>query len=146
MMRFFLRHAPDPRPSLVVQTCERADGETVRAFCELLFGLGCSEGLLFDPNECLLVHDSFAAAAPSSLSVVARMATATVLGKLSYLGTSRRRNLDERVELWLAMLARNGSEALPDDPKAAEPFLVGVLPSAAEAVISSESTPAQEVA
>jgi hypothetical protein len=146
MKRFFLRHAPDPRPSLVVQTCERADGEAVRAFCDLLFGLGCSEGLLFDQNECLLVHDSFAAVAPSSLSVEARMATAIVLEKLGRFGYSTRRSLDERVELWLGMLARSGAEALPNDPKAAEPFLVGVLPSAAEAVISSESMPAQDVA
>lgn len=118
----------------------------MRAFCEMLFGLGCSGGLLFDPNECLLVQDSFASDTPSSLSVVARMATATVLEKLSPLGTSRRRSLDERVELWLSMLVRGGSEALPNNPKAAEPFLVGVLPSAAEAVISSENMPAQEVA
>jgi hypothetical protein len=25
MVRYSLRHAPDPRPALVVQTCERAD-------------------------------------------------------------------------------------------------------------------------
>jgi hypothetical protein len=146
MKRFFLRHAPDPRPALVVQTCERADGDAVRAFCDLLFGLGCSEGLLFDQNECLLVHDSFASDAPSSLSVEARMATATVLEKLNRPGFSRYRSLDERVELWLDMLARRGSEALPDDPKAAEPLLVGVLTSAAEAVISAENMVAQDVA
>jgi hypothetical protein len=138
MVRYSLRHAPDPRPALVVQTCERADEATLREFRDLLYGLGCSGGLLFDPTRCLVVRDTFASMGPESLVVEKELPTDAVLSKMERPGQPRPRSLDRRVGLWLDVLASRWQDALPDAPEIAAPFIMDVVPAAAQAVISAE--------
>jgi hypothetical protein len=138
MVLYSLRHPPDPQPALVVQTCGSADGQAVEAFRDLLYGLGCSEGVLFDPKRCLLVHDTFTSLGPESLEVEAEVPTDVVLSKV---GESWSRSLERRVGLWLDVLVSRWQDALPDIPEIAAPFIADVVPAAAQAVISAEDVP-----
>lgn len=138
MTRYFLRHPPDPRPSLVVQTGDRVDEATVREFKELLFGLGCSTGILFDPDQCRLIRDTFASLDLDSLQVDRTIATESVLERLNRPGGPRSSRLERRVAIWLDMLAANWEEALSTDPAVAAPFLTDIVPAATGATISAE--------
>jgi hypothetical protein len=138
MARYFLRHPPDPRPSLVVQTCEHVHEAIIREFKELLHGLGCSNGLLFDPSRCYVIHDTFSSLRPESLTVETTKPTDAVLGKLAHPGRPRPPQLDRRVGAWLEMLSSIGSDALSDDPEVAAPFFTDVVPAATQATISVE--------
>ena len=137
MVRYFLRHSPDPRPTLVVQTCDRADEATIRAFREVLYGLGCSEGLLFDPQRCVVVHDAFTSLGPDSLVVETSVSTDAVLSKIERPGQPRPRSLDRRVGLWLDVLASRWDDALPDEPEVAAHFLTDVVPAVGIKVIAA---------
>lgn len=142
-MRYFLRHSPDPRPTLVVQTSEHVDDATVRTFRDLLYGMRCSSGLLFDPEQCRIIRDTFTSLDPESLQVETTIPTDEVLRKVerSYRRT-RFRDLDHRVSLWLEVLAARWEDALPDDPALADPFITDIVLAAAEARISAEDTAA----
>lgn len=139
-MRYLLRHPPDPRPSLVVQTCPKTDDSILLEFRRLLYGMGCSSGLLFDPSACLVVHDSFSSLGPDSLAVTDKVPTADVLSKLQRPGYPKPPNLDRLVKLWLEMLAVGGQDALPDEDTVATALITDVLPAAVGAVVS-EATP-----
>src|SRR5580700_632985 len=118
MVRYSLRHAPDPRPGLVVQTCERADEATIREFRDILYGLGCSGGLLFDPARCLVIRDTFTSMGPESLVVEKEVPTDAVLSKMTRPGQPTPRSLDRRVGLWLGACKERRAVEVKNDTAA----------------------------
>ncbi|MEM9461664.1 MAG: hypothetical protein AAGF11_46305 [Myxococcota bacterium] len=138
MAHFYLRHPPDPRPSLVAQTCTRADQHAIEEFKELLHRIGCPDGLLFDASQCLVVHDSYSSMGPNSLRMEAAFPTDAVLAKLEQPGHPRLSSLDARVGLWVDLMSSRWEDAIADDPEIEAALLADVVPAAVQAIVSTE--------
>ena len=123
-MRFLIVPEGGYRPTLVVDVVRDAGDEAVRqAFRETLFGVGCSNGILFDEKTCVLFHDSYSDMSPESIKVDAEVGTGVVLAR------SGSGSLEARVERWLTLLTERWHDALPDGDDAA-PFITDVVPAA----------------
>jgi hypothetical protein len=133
-VKYLLTPPGGSRPTLVVETCPRADEAAIAEFSAELYGLSCPNGLLFDENICIVLRDTFEDMKPTSIEVERELSTDAVLGRL---GPSRGRSLEDRVEQWLAELSSNWDQALPEDPELAAPFITDIVPAVFGAIIHS---------
>lgn len=90
-----------------------------------MLGLGCPNGLLFDANECLVLHDTYSSLEIDSLQEDGRVAT----NRLLELIPANVRTLDERVLNWLHAMASSWNTALPLDGDVAAPFITDIVPA-----------------
>jgi hypothetical protein len=130
-MRFLLTHPSETRPSLVVDTFVVIDDTAVERLRVDLHGLGCPNGLLFDPERCIILRDTYASMNADSIVVVENEHSETdaVLAKAGP-GT-----LDERVARWLEMLSGHWDSALPLEPGVAAPFIADIVPAASGSML-----------
>lgn len=119
------------RPSLVVDTVAAVDGAAAARLRDALYGLGCSTGILFDAQSCVILRDTFRSMEPSSIVESARVATREVLRD----GDGSEALLDARVERWLHALSTDWDHALPLEPGLAAPFLEDIVPVASGSVV-----------
>ncbi|MGC4064928.1 MAG: hypothetical protein QM784_09855 [Polyangiaceae bacterium] len=124
-MLFFVNHPPDPRPALVVETTTSIDAAVIDRLKQRMLGLGCPNGLLFDADQCVLLHDTYSSLEVDSLQEAGRVATNCVLARLP----ASSRTLDQRVLNWLQSMASSWSTALPLDGDIAAPFITDVVPA-----------------
>ncbi len=126
-MRFFLMRSSETRPSLVVDTCAQINDGEIARFREELFNLGCANGLLFDPERCMILRESYSSLSADSIVVTdSGISTTDVLSAIGQPTAS----LEGRVERWLEILAMNWDSALPAEPAMAAPFLADIVPAA----------------
>lgn len=144
MAQFLLRNTPDYRPTLIVQTCNQADDKVISAFKTFLLRNGCSLGLLFDPNKCLIIRDTFSAMEEDSFELGATFRTDAVMSKTKWHGLARSESLDRRVELWLHQLASKWEDLIPDDADIAAWFYSDIILHAAAARIEKRGTSQEE--
>jgi hypothetical protein len=129
-MRFLLTHSADTRPSLVVDTCSAIDERAIARLRSDLHGLGCANGLLFDPRQCIILHDTYSTMDASAIVVEGPALDADLV--LARVAGS---NLDERVERWLEALSVRWDSALPIEPAIAAPFITDVVPAASGSIL-----------
>lgn len=129
-MRFLLTHPVDTRPSLVVDTCSEIDERAIARLRNDLHGLGCANGLLFDPRQCIILHDTYSTMDASSIVVEGAALNADlVLARVT--GST----IEERVERWLEALSVRWDSALPIEPGIAAPFIADVVPAASGSML-----------
>lgn len=124
-MLFLVTHPPDPRPALVVETTTRIDAGVLDRLKQRMLGLGCSNGLLFDADECVIVRDTYSSLDVDSLEVDGRVPTARLLARVRAPG----RTLDQRVLDWLQSMSASWNTALPIDGDVAAPFITDIVPA-----------------
>lgn len=128
-VRFLLTPPGASRPSLVVDTLDVLSDPTIASFRSDLHGLGCSNGILFDPTRCVILRDTFENMDESSFDLEEGPATDEVLARAG--GGS----LEQRVERWLRMLSANWDGALPKEPGTAAPFIADIVPAASGSLV-----------
>jgi hypothetical protein len=129
-MRFLLTHASETRPSMLVYTCSAINEGEVSRLRDEMFGLGCANGLLFDPERCVILRDTFSSMAAESIAQEGdALRSDDVLAKVG--GGS----LDARVARWLEMMSTNWNSALPLDGATAAPFITDVVPAASGSMV-----------
>ena len=90
--------------------------------------LGCSNGLVLDAEQCLILHDTFASMDPISIEVdPSRMETARLLGTTDG-------PIEQRLERWLDALVTNWHDSVPHEAWAA-PLLTDVVPAASGSLV-----------
>ncbi len=115
-----------------METCDHIDEMTIAELRSQLHGMGCSSGILFDPNECVILRDTFASMNEESIEVEGkRLRTDEVLSRVG----ETQGSLDERVERWLGILSTNWDRALPNEPRVAAPFIADVVPAASGSLV-----------
>ncbi len=124
-MLFLINHPPDPRPALVVETTARIDAGVIDRLKQRMLGLGCPNGLLFDPDECLILRDTYSSLEVDSLEEDGRVATNRLLARVRAPG----RTIDQRVLDWLQSMAASWNTALPLDGDVAAPFITDIVPA-----------------
>lgn len=124
-MRFFVTHSPDPRPALIVETVARIDDAAISGLKRAMHGRGCSNGLLFDARECVIVRDSYESADIDSLRASDRLSTEAVLARVRAGG----RALEDRIHEWLLSMSANYDEVLPPESPFAMLFLADIVPA-----------------
>jgi hypothetical protein len=124
-MLFFVNHPTDPRPALVVETTTRIDAGVIDQLKQRMLGLGCPNGLLFDADECVILHDTYRSLEIDSLQEDGRVVTNRVLA----LVPASSRTLDQRVLNWLQSMAASWNTALPLDGDIAAPFITDIVPA-----------------
>lgn len=124
-MLFLVNHPPDPRPALVVETTARIDAGVIDRLKQRMLGLGCPNGLLFDPDECLILRDTYSSLEVDSLEEDGRVATDRLLARVRAPG----RTIDQRVLDWLQSMAASWNTALPLDGDVAAPFITDIVPA-----------------
>jgi hypothetical protein len=120
-----VNHPPDPRPALVVETTARIDAGVIDRLKQRMLGLGCPNGLLFDPDECLILRDTYSSLEVDSLEEDGRVATDRLLARVRAPG----RTIDQRVLDWLQSMAASWNTALPLDGDVAAPFITDIVPA-----------------
>jgi hypothetical protein len=125
LVLFFVNHPPDPRPALVVETTTRIDGGVIDRLKQRMLGLGCPNGLLFDADNCVLLHDTYSSLEVDSLQEDRRVPTARVLARVP----ASSRTLDQQVLDWLQSMAASWNTALPLDGDIAAPFITDIVPA-----------------
>ena len=90
-----------------------------------MLGLGCPNGLLFDPDECLILRDTYSSLEVDSLEEDGRVATDRLLARVRAPG----RTIDQRVLDWLQSMAASWNTALPLDGDVAAPFITDIVPA-----------------
>lgn len=129
-MRFVLTHPSETRPSLVVMTCDAITDAEIRRLRDEMFNLGCATGLLFDPEQCVILRDSF-----QSMSADAIVREGEPLGSDDVLAQAGGGSLDARVNRWLEMMSSSWNTALPSEPATAAPLITDVVPAASGSLI-----------
>lgn len=122
---FFVTHSPDPRPTLVVETCPAINAAAIDGLKQRMLGLGCPNGLLFDANQCVIFRDAYRSLDADSLEEDGRVSTEGVLAKVR----PAERSLDQRVLEWLRSMAASWNTALPMDGEIAAPFITDIVPA-----------------
>jgi hypothetical protein len=122
---FLVNHPPDPRPALVVETTARIDAGVIDGLKQRMLGLGCPNGLLFDPDECLILRDTYSSLEVDSLEENGRVPTDRLLARVRAPG----RTIDQRVLDWLQSMAASWNTALPLDGNVAAPFITDIVPA-----------------
>jgi hypothetical protein len=122
---FLVTHPPDPRPALVVETTAHIDVGVVDDLKERMLGAGCSKGLLFDADECVILHDTYTSLEVDSLEEGGRVPTDRLLARVRAPG----RTLDQRVLDWLRSMATSWNSALPVDGDVAARFITDIVPA-----------------
>ncbi len=93
-----------------------------------MFGLGCSNGLVLDDEQCLILHDTFSSLDASSIEVdPSKLETARLLGATAG-------PIEQRLERWLNALVRNWRDSVPHEAWSA-PLLTDVVPAAAGSLV-----------
>lgn len=122
--RYLLSPPSETRPSLLVELCPSIDETVLDEVRAAMLGLGCSNGLVLDAEQCLILHDTFASMDPSSIEVdPSKLETARLLGATSA-------PIEQRLERWLNALVTNWRESVPHEAWSA-PLLTDVVPAAA---------------
>jgi hypothetical protein len=125
MVLFLVNHPSDPRPALVVETTARIDAGVIDHLKQRMLGLGCPNGLLFDPDECLILRDTYSSLEVDSLEEDGRVETDRLLARVRAPG----RTIDQRVLDWLQSMAASWNTALPLDGDIAAPFITDIVPA-----------------
>lgn len=122
--RYLLSPPSETRPSLLVELCPSIDETVLDEVRAAMLGLGCSNGLVLDAEQCLILHDTFTSTDPSSIEVdPSRLETARLLDTTSA-------PIEQRLERWLNVLVTNWRESVPHEAWTA-PLLTDVVPAAA---------------
>jgi len=124
-MLFLVTHPPDPRPALVVGTAVRIDADAMEELKQRMLGFGCSNGLLFDEDECLILRDTYRSLDVGSIEEDGRVPTDRLLARLPRKG----RTIEQRVLDWLRFMAASWNAALPLDADVAASFLTDIVPA-----------------
>jgi len=124
-MLFSVNHPPDPRPALVVQTTACIDAAAIDQLKQRMLGWGCPNGLLFDPNDCVILRDTYSSLEVGSIEEDGRVRTDQWLARLPAGG----RTLDQRIFEWLRAMAASWNSTLPLDGNVAAPFIADVVPA-----------------
>jgi len=122
---FFVVHPSDPRPALVVETTARVDAGEIDRLKQRMLGLGCPNGLLFDADECVILHDTYSSLEVDSLEEDGRVSTDRLLSRVRAPG----RTLEQRVLDWLQSMSASWNTALPIDGDVAAPFITDIVPA-----------------
>jgi hypothetical protein len=122
---FLITHPPDPRPALVVETTARIDADAIDRLKQRMLGFGCPNGLLFDEDECLILHDTYSSLDVDSLEEEGRVPLDRLLARVRGPG----RTIDQRVLDWLQSMAASWNTALPLDGDVAAPFITDIVPA-----------------
>ena len=126
--RYLFSPPGETRPSLLVELCPRVDETVLNEVRAAMLGLGCSNSLVLDAEQCLILHDTFASMDPSSIDVdPSTLETARLLGATSA-------PIEQRLERWLNALVTNWSESVPHEAWAT-PLLTDVVPAAAGSLV-----------
>ncbi len=118
-------HPPDPRPALVIETTARIDAGAIDRLKQRMVGFGCPSGLLFDPDECLILRDTYSSLDADSLAEDGRVATDRLLARVRVRGGS----LEQHVIDWLRSMAASWYTALPLENEMAAPFVTDIVPA-----------------
>ena len=126
--RYLLTPPEDTRPSLFVELCPKIDEAVLSEVRTAMFSLGCSNGLVLDAEQCLILHDTFSSLDATSIEVdPSKLETARLLDTTAA-------PIDQRLERWLTALATNWRESIPHEAWSA-PLLTDVVPAAAGALV-----------
>src|ERR1700733_12654018 len=93
LVLFLVTHPPDPRPALVVETTTGIDAGVIDRLKQRMLGLGCPNGLLFDADTCVILHDTYISLDLDSLEEDGRVPTDRLLARVRAPG----RTIDQRV-------------------------------------------------
>jgi hypothetical protein len=107
---------------LIVDTVAHIDDTALAGLRSALFGRGCSNGLLFDANECVILHDTYTSDDPSSFAEDGRVSTDRLLARMP-----GGQALEPRVHDWLRTMSSSWNEALPAEPEVAGPFFTHIV-------------------
>ena len=126
--RYLLSPPGETRPSLLVELCPRVDETVLNEVRAAMLGLGCSNGLVLDAEQCLILHDTFSSMDPASIEVdPSTLETARLLDTTSA-------PIEQRLERWLNTLVTNWRESVPHEAWSA-PLLTDVVPAAAGSTV-----------
>ena len=126
--RYLLSPPGETRPSLLVDLCPRVDETVLNEVRSAMLSVGCSNGLVLDAEQCLILHDTFSSMDPSSIEVdPSTLETARLLDTTSA-------PIEQRLERWLNTLVTNWRESVPHEAWAT-PLLTDVVPAAAGSVV-----------
>jgi len=134
---FQVTHPPDPRPVLVVETTAHIDEGVIEGLKQRMLGMGCSNGLLFDADECLILRDTYTSLEVDSLQVDARVSTARLLARMPGPDVP----MDQRVLHWLHSMAASWDTALPPDPDVTAHFITDIVPAVSGSDIHEVARP-----
>ena len=79
----------------------RIDTAAIDRLKQRMFGWGCPTGLLFDPNQCLILRDTYSSLEVGSLEEDGRVPTDRLLDRVP----APDRTLEQRVADWLRSMA-----------------------------------------
>ena len=90
--------------------------------------ISCSNGLVLDAEQCLILHDTFSSMVPSSIEVdPSTLETARLLDTTFA-------PIEQRLERWLNALVTSWRESVPHEAWAT-PLLTDVVPAAAGSLV-----------
>ena len=133
-MRYVLRHPDDTRPSLLVQTIPAIDDAPIESFKAEMYGVRCANGIVFAPDECVILRDSFSSMDAASIHVESRLPTAKVLESIAPRASEA---FDARVERWLRRMSESWQSAIPADAAVASEFFQDIVPAASGSLLST---------
>ncbi len=115
---------PGARPSVMVDIHSNFSEQQVQDLKQTMYLQRCANGLIFSPEKCLVLRDTFLEMGSESIQVEKTLLTDDVLNLV------RAGNLEDRVTTWLALLSSSWSHALSTE-KAVEPLFYDIVPAAA---------------
>jgi hypothetical protein len=147
MIRFLLRHPPDPRPVLIIQASDQdTSTASLRDFRNFLFAQGCPNGLIFDSRNCHIFRESYTSLKAESIQEDAQVSTNEVLRKMNHPGTPKPVSVERRVERWVELLTTKWEDAIPDEPEISRHFFSDIIPAATQASVSIKRESAEDAA
>lgn len=108
----------------MVETTTLIDAAAIDRLKQRMLGFGCPNGLLFDTNECLILHDTYSSLDADSLEEDGRVETDRLLARVRGRGS-----IEQRVLNWLQSMAASWNTALPLDGDMAAPFITDIVPA-----------------
>ena len=115
---------PSTRPSVMVDIHSTFSVQQVQDLKQTMYLQRCANGLIFSPEQCLVLRDTFLETGSESIQVEKTLRTDDVLDLV------HADKLEDRVTTWLALLSSSWSHAL-STKKSVETLFNDIVPAAA---------------
>ena len=115
---------PSTRPSVMVDIHSTFSEQQVQDLKQTMYLQRCANGLIFSPEQCLVLRDTFLDRGSESIQVENTLRTDDVLDLV------HADKLEDRVTTWLALLSSSWSHAL-STKKSVETLFYDIVPAAA---------------